>query len=138
MMPIHPPHPDPEPMLEINTTPLIDVMLVLLVMLIITIPTAWQSTELSVAQGSSQKTSTPTIQVRIDAQGAWYWNGTPVQGREALVAKLQVAAKQQPAPALALQPDPKAPYAQVLAVLASAQQLGLTQLGIQAAPNANP
>ncbi len=131
MMHIRPPHPDPEPILDINTTPLIDVMLVLLVMLIITIPTAWQSTELSVSQSTSQKASAPTIQVRIDAQGAWSWNGTPLPDREALVAKLQAAAKQQPVPALAVQPDPKAPYAQVLVVLANAQQLGLTQLGIQ-------
>lgn len=131
MMQIRPPHPEPEPMLEINTTPLIDVMLVLLVMLIITIPTAWQSTELSVAKGSTQKTTAPVIQVRINAQGQWLWNGEPLAQREQLMRRLQEAAKQQPVPAIELQPDPKAPYAQVLAVLAQAQQLGLTQLGIQ-------
>lgn len=131
MMQIRPPHPEPEPMLEINTTPLIDVMLVLLVMLIITIPTAWQTTELNVTKGSEQKTSTPTVQVRIDAQGHWFWNGAALNEREQLISKLQDAAQQQPVPAIHIQPDAKAPYAQVLAVLAQAQQLGIKQLGVQ-------
>lgn len=131
MMQIRPPHPDPEPMLEINTTPLIDVMLVLLVMLIITIPTAWQSTELSVTQGSAQKAETPAVQLRIDAQGRWFWNGTALNEREQLISKLQAATQQQPVPAIQIRPDPNAPYAQVLAVLAQAQQLGIRQLGVQ-------
>lgn len=131
MMEIRPPHPGPEPMLEINTTPLIDVMLVLLVMLIITIPTAWQSTELNVAKGSAQKTATPTVQLRIDEQGQWFWNGTAVSARTQLISKLQDAAQQQPVPAIQIQPAPKAPYGQVLAVLAQAQQLGIKQLGVQ-------
>ena len=131
MMQIRPPHPEPEPILEINTTPLIDVMLVLLVMLIITIPTAWQSTELNITRGSTQKAPTPTVQLRINAQGHWFWNGAEVTEREQLFSRLQAAARQQPMPAIQIQPEPKAPYAQVLAVLAQAQQLGLTQLGVQ-------
>lgn len=133
MMDIRPPHADHEPMMEINTTPLIDVMLVLLVMLIITIPTAWQSTELSIKAGTSESTPapTPTLQIRVNAQGHWLWNGTLLTEREQLIDKLRTAAQQRPVPALELQSDPKAPYAQVLTVLANAQQLGLTQLGVK-------
>ncbi len=131
MMHIRPPQPDPEPMMDINTTPLIDVMLVLLVMLIITIPTAWQSTELNIKTGAPQAAAAPTIQIRVNAQGQWLWNGSLLTERDQLIDKLQTLAQQRPTPAIALQPDPQAPYAQVLVVLAQAQQLGLTQLGIQ-------
>lgn len=131
MMEMHPPHADHEPLMEINTTPLIDVMLVLLVMLIITIPTAWHSTELDLPPDSTQATPQAVVQLRIDAQGRWFWNNAPVTDRNQLHAKLKEAAQQTPSPPLQLQADPKAPYGQVLAVLANAQQLGLKQLGIQ-------
>lgn len=130
MMQIRSPHPDPEPMLEINTTPLIDVMLVLLVMLIITIPTAWQSTELNLVQGHAQQAPASVIQIHIDAQGQWIWNGQVLIQRQELDARLEQVARDSVQPVLELRAAPHAPYGQVLAVLAKAQNLGLTKLKV--------
>jgi biopolymer transport protein ExbD len=123
---------EPEVMIDINTTPLIDVMLVLLVMLIITIPIQLHSVNLNMPTGNPPPplTKPDIVKIDIDADGVVYWNGEGVPDRETLEDKLAVAAAQQVQPELHLRPDKGAKYAIVAGVMASSQRLGLTKIGI--------
>jgi biopolymer transport protein ExbD len=123
---------EPDVMMDINTTPLIDVMLVLLVMLIITIPIQLHSVNLNMPIGMPPPpTVVPEIvKLDIDPAGALYWNGEPVPDRAALGDKIRAAAAQPVQPEMHLRPDKAAKYAIVAGVMASAQRLGLTKIGI--------
>lgn len=123
---------EPEVMIDMNTTPLIDVMLVLLIMLIITIPVQLHAVNLDMPVPSvAQKRADPVV-VRIDVSegSAINWNGKLLASRVDLEAKLSEAAAQQPQPELHIRSHAKAKYEAVAAVLASAQRVGLTKLGI--------
>ena len=93
-----------EPMMEINTTPLIDVMLVLLVMLII-------------------------VQLGVDEYGLVFWNGEQLPDMAALEAKFAGAAEAVPQPEIHLRPNRVVEYDHVAKVLAAAQRLGVTKIG---------
>jgi biopolymer transport protein ExbD len=123
---------DPDVMVEINTTPLIDVMLVLLVMLIITIPIQLHSVNLNMPVGTPPPmTEKPVvITVDVDFDGTIYWNGDIVPDRAALEARLTDAAAQAVQPEVHLRPNKLAEYKDVAAVMASAQRLGVTKLGL--------
>jgi biopolymer transport protein ExbD len=123
---------EPEVMVDINTTPLIDVMLVLLIMLIITIPIQMHSVNLNLPTGKSAPPPTPPEVVRIDVDfdGTVLWNGEKVPTREALERKLTAVANQSTQPEVHLRPDKLADYASVAAVMASAQRLGVTKFGL--------
>jgi biopolymer transport protein ExbD len=123
---------EPEVMVEINTTPLIDVMLVLLIMLIITIPIQLHSVNLNLPNGNPppQIVQPQIVQVDINAAGVVSWNGEAIQSRAALESKLTGAAAEAPQPELHLRADSDAPYKAVAAVLASAQRLGANKLGL--------
>ena len=123
---------DMDVMIDINTTPLIDVMLVLLVMLIITIPIQLHSVNLNMPTGNPPPPLVlpEVVKIDIDSTGATYWNGEVVPDRAALEAKLTEAASKSPQPELHLRPDKGAKYAVVAAVMASSQRLGLTKIGI--------
>ena len=123
---------EPEVMMDINTTPLIDVMLVLLIMLIITIPAQLHSVNLDmpVATTTPQKTDPVVIRIDIDADSSMRWNGQVLANRPALEAKLSEAAALQPQPELHIRSHAKAKYEAAAAVLAGAQRAGLTKLGI--------
>jgi biopolymer transport protein ExbD len=123
---------EPEVMMDINTTPLIDVMLVLLIMLIITIPVQLHSVNLDmpVATPPVKKLDPVIIKLEVDANDVMYWNGTALAGRADLDSKLQEAANLQPQPELHLRAHAKAHYETVVAVMANAQRLGLNKLGI--------
>jgi len=123
---------DQDIMMDINTTPLIDVMLVLLVMLIITIPIQLHSVNLSMPTGNPPPPLVlPEIaKIDIDAEGAIYWNGETVPNRSILEDKLKAAAAQTIQPELHLRPDRDAKYAVVAGVMAASQRLGLTKIGI--------
>jgi biopolymer transport protein ExbD len=123
---------DPDVMIDINTTPLIDVMLVLLVMLIITIPIQLHSVNLNMPTGTPPPQVVPPeiLKIDIDAAGTVFWNGTPVQDRAELEDKIRAAAAQPVQPELHLRPDKGAKYSIVAAVMASAQRLGLTKIGL--------
>jgi biopolymer transport protein ExbD len=124
---------DPEGvMIEINTTPLIDVMLVLLVMLIITIPIQLHSVNLNMPIGTPPPpTEKPVvITVDVDFDGTVFWNGDAVKDRAALEEKLTQAAAANPQPEVHLRPNKLAEYKDVAAVMASAQRLGVTKLGL--------
>ena len=125
-------HTEPEVMMDINTTPLIDVMLVLLIMLIITIPAQLHSVNLDMPVNTTapKKTDPVVIRIDVDAQSAVSWNGKAIASRTELAQKLSDAAAMQPQPELHIRSHGKAKYEAVMAVMAHAQRLGLTKLGI--------
>jgi biopolymer transport protein ExbD len=119
-------------MMEINTTPLIDVMLVLLIMFIITIPAQLHSVNLNTPAVSAQPPPVPPAKVRLDvaADNTVLWNGQPLDGNQALQAALQGLSQQLPQPELHIHAHPRAKYAAVANVLASAQRQGVKKLGV--------
>jgi len=123
---------DPDVMIDINTTPLIDVMLVLLVMLIITIPIQLHSVNLNLPTGNPPPPLVipEVVKIDVDSSSAVYWNGEALPSREALEERLAAAATQAVQPELHLRPDKNARYEIVAAVMASSQRLGLTKIGI--------
>ena len=123
---------EPEVMMDINTTPLIDVMLVLLIMLIITIPVQLHSINLDMPTGTPPPAiKKPTIvRIEIDARNVVHWNDKILTDRSELDTLLQLASQQQPQPEVHIKPQGKAKYEAVAGVLASAQRNGLTKLGI--------
>ncbi len=123
---------DQEPIMDINTTPLIDVMLVLLVMLIITIPIQLHSVQLNLPTGNPppQLVKPEVLKIDIDASGVIYFNGEVIPDRATVEARFKTFAEQQVQPELHLRPDKAAKYDIVAMVMASAQRLGLTKIGI--------
>jgi biopolymer transport protein ExbD len=123
---------DPEVMIDINTTPLIDVMLVLLVMLIITIPIQLHSVNLNLPTGNPPPplVKPEVLKIDVDSSGIIYWNGEVVPDRATLEERLTAAAAQPAQPEVHLRPDKLAKYEVVAAVMVSAQRLGLTKIGI--------
>jgi biopolymer transport protein ExbD len=119
-------------MIDINTTPLIDVMLVLLVMLIITIPIQLHSVNLNLPTGNPPPPLVlpDVVKLDIDEQSRVYWNGEVVDDRGTLEAKMSASAQQSVQPEVHLRPDKSAKYSVVAGVMASAQRLGLTKIGI--------
>ena len=118
------------PLIEMNTTPLIDVLLVLIVMLIITIPVPLQS--INVDMPSSQQTSAvPAVVVlQIDAQGFVVWGGDKLANMADVNARIAAAATLAVQPEIHLQPSPDTPYAFVTAVLVLAKKAGLQKVGV--------
>jgi len=118
--------------MDINTTPLIDVMLVLLVMLIITIPIQLHSVNLNLPTGNPppQVVKPEVLKIDIDSRGIIYFNGEVVPDRATVEERFKTYASQQVQPELHLRPDKAAKYDVVAMVMASAQRLGLTKIGI--------
>jgi biopolymer transport protein ExbD len=123
---------EPEVMVDMNTTPLIDVMLVLLIMLIITIPAQLHSVNLDMPlpSNAAKKVEPVVIRIDVDAGSVVNWNGKPVADRADLEAKLTEAVAMQPQPELHIRSHAKAKYEATAGVMASAQRIGLTKLGI--------
>ena len=123
---------DNEPMVDINTTPLIDVMLVLLIMLIITIPVQTHAVKLDMPRDNPPPvTVQPTVvDLLIDFDGTITWNGQPVPDRTTLEHDLKTAAHQDPQPEIHINPNRLAKYSYVAMVLAEAQRLGVVKIGL--------
>ena len=123
---------EPDVMIDINTTPLIDVMLVLLVMLIITIPIQLHAVNLNLPIGNPPPPLTlpEVVKLDIDDQSKVYWNGEVVADRATLESKISAVARQAVQPEVHLRPNKLAKYSVVAGVMASAQRLGLTKIGI--------
>jgi biopolymer transport protein ExbD len=123
---------EPEVMVDINTTPLIDVMLVLLIMLIITIPIQLHAVNLNMPAGHPPPPLVPpeVVRIDIDAAGAIRWNGEALAAPADLEARLQAAATQPLPPELHVRPDKGVAYKTVAYVLAAVQSRGLTKIGL--------
>ena len=121
-----------EPMMDINMTPLIDVMLVLLIMFIITIPIQTHAVKLDLPVDQTNTPPPPIDPVKnkvvITAGGEILWNGTPVQ-QEQLRQYLELSQQIQPIPELHLQPEPEARYELVDEVLAITKRAHVEKMG---------
>jgi biopolymer transport protein ExbD len=120
-----------EPMMDINMTPLIDVLLVLLVMFIITIPVMTHAVKLDMPRPTNQpaeQVDPVVIQLEIDFDGTVLWNGTPVT-IESLDVYFRRESANDPQPELHIRPNKRASYDVVARVLAAAQRNGLLKIG---------
>lgn len=118
-------------MVEMNTTPLIDVMLVLLIMLIITIPLQTHAVKLDMPQATEELPPADPLIIRLDvsADGKPIWNGEVIEDPLALEALLAAAAVAVPMPEIHLRPDPEVRYDEVAQILSAAQRLNVTRIG---------
>ncbi len=119
------------PMMEMNMTPLIDVLLVLLVMFIITIPVMTHAVKLDMprATNAPSQVEPVVINLEIDFDGTVLWNGTPVPDFDTLDAYFNREAANEPQPELHIWPSKRVDYDVVARVLASAQRNGLLKIG---------
>jgi biopolymer transport protein ExbD len=119
-------------MIDINTTPLIDVMLVLIIMLIITIPIQTHAVKMNMPVGQPPPAVKPPDIVRIDVDfdGTIGWNGEIVADRAALEAKLAAVAAMPDQSEVHLRPNKLVSYKVVAMIMASAQRLGVTKIGL--------
>jgi len=120
---------------EINMTPLVDVMLVLLIVFMVTIPVIRHAVKIDLPHASSQKEDTKPAQINvsIEADGTVLWDGTKVD-EAALNQKIAAAAQTVPQPELHLNADRKVQYERVAQVMSAAQNGGLTKLGFVTDP----
>jgi biopolymer transport protein ExbD len=116
---------------DINITPLIDVMLVLLVTLIVSLPMMTHAVKLDMPDGSKSKNTTPpeVIDLDIDSDGTIVWNSRVLKGLPELEVDLQAAARQIPQPEIHLHPDRRVKYNWVAQVLAAAQRNRMERMG---------
>ena len=123
---------DGEVLVDINTTPLIDVMLVLLTLLILTLPIQTHAVKLDMPRPDQTPPDTNTeaniVELGVDFDGSITWNGERVD-RDTLDTKLLEASKMKPAAEIQLDPNRLAKYDTVAMVLADAQHLGVTHIG---------
>ena len=120
-------------MVDINTTPLIDVMLVLLIMFIITIPIQTHAVKMNmpVPTKNSPPPKPPVIiRIDVDFDGTIGWNGEVIPDRATLESRLQQVAAEPDQPEVHLRPNKLVTYKVVAMILASAQRLGVTKIGI--------
>jgi biopolymer transport protein ExbD len=120
---------DSGPIADMNTTPLVDVMLVLLILFIITLPVMTNSTNLHIGTGRVIPTPRETISLAIDFDGTILWNGTVVEDLAQLERYFAVEAGKARQPELHVQPDRRAKYDTVAQVLAIAQRSGMQRIG---------
>ncbi|MBU0914054.1 MAG: biopolymer transporter ExbD [Gammaproteobacteria bacterium] len=126
---------DNEVMSEINMTPLVDVMLVLLIIFIITVPVLTHSVKVDLPRVSNEKQQIKpqTITLTVKADGAVFWDDMPIDVA-ALELKLSEQAQKQPQPEVHIRGDKAAPYEHVLKTMAAVQQSGLLKLGFISEP----
>jgi biopolymer transport protein ExbD len=121
------------PVCEMNTTPLIDVMLVLLIMFIITIPIMTHAVKLDMPQPNPNQQRPPVppevIDLEVDFDGTVVWNGTVVPSVQTLESYLRSEAGKEPQPEIHLRPDRRAKYGSVAIVLAAAQRNHMKKIG---------
>jgi biopolymer transport protein ExbD len=123
---------DDDMMMEMNTTPLIDVMLVLIVMLIITIPIQTHAVKLDMPRPNNNPplVQPEVIDLVVDFDGTLLWNGQQVPNGETLISYFEEAAVKDPQPELHLRPNKLAKYDIVAKVLATAQRKGIRNIGV--------
>ncbi len=124
-------------MSEINMVPLIDVMLVLLIVFMITIPVMQHAVHVKLPQASAQRLERPAqaVKLSVQADGGYRWNDEPIDN-QTLSTRLQEIAATEPQPPLHLLGDKDARYEHVARVLAAAQQAGVRSIGFVTDPTA--
>ncbi|PUE44052.1 biopolymer transporter ExbD [Limnohabitans sp. Hippo3] len=115
---------------EINITPLVDVMLVLLIIFIITMPVIQHTVKVALPRASSSRDQTPTdkLQLSVDAQGQFYLDQQAVSA-DALQERLRAQAAREPQPQLYIRGDKNVPYERVAQAMTAAQRAGLSRIG---------
>ena len=124
-----------QPMNEINTTPLVDVMLVLLVIFIITAPLLTHAVKIELPKASTQPLveKPEVIHLALDANGQYFWNDIAI-ANDALKGKLDVASRAVPQPELQIRADKNTRYQALAGVMAIAQNAGINKLGFLSEP----
>ena len=126
---------DDDVMLDVNMTPLIDVMLVLLIMFIITIPIPNNSINIDLPNGTPPPTNEKPpepVTLKIDAQGKLFWNDQPIANKQALETLFAGVAQQSDQDTIKVQPDKLTEYKDVAMVMAAAQRLNVKKIGVSA------
>lgn len=120
---------------EINMTPLVDVMLVLLIIFIITVPVLTHSVKLDLPRAQNVATSVKpdTVTLSVSADGSIHWNESPTDAT-ALESRLRAAAAQQPQPEVHIRGDRHVDYEHVVKVMSAAQRAGILKLGFLTEP----
>ena len=121
---------------EINMTPLVDVMLVLLIIFILTVPVLTHSVKLDLprAQNEPNLIKPQTVTIAVTTDGIIHWNETVVD-TAGLDSRLRAAALQQPQPEIHIRGDRKVDYEHVIRTMAAAQRAGIVKLGFVTEPN---
>jgi biopolymer transport protein ExbD len=127
---------DEDVIASINTTPLVDVMLVLLIIFLITIPVVTQTVPLSLPKEVNlpRQTKPENIEISVDRQGAVYWNAQPLADHAALVERLKAAAARSPQPEIQVRGDVKTRYEAVGRVVYACQRAGLVKVSFVTEP----
>jgi biopolymer transport protein ExbD len=127
-----------EVMNEINMTPLVDVMLVLLIIFIITVPVMQHAVKVELPRASNvvSESKPQTVRLSVDAQGRYFWNETPIDDQE-LPRRLKLEAAREPQPDLHIRADREVRYERVAQVMAAAQQAGMRRIGLITEPKPN-
>jgi biopolymer transport protein ExbD len=120
---------DSAPIADMNTTPLVDVMLVLLILFIITLPMMTNSTNLHIGRGDAPPTPRAAINLEIDFDGTILWNGAVVEDLAQLERYFRREVGKANQPELHVQPDRRVKYDTVAQVLAIAQRSGMQRIG---------
>lgn len=126
------------PMSDINVTPMVDVMLVLLIIFIISAPLFTRALQLDLPTAAAEpvQTTPQTVELSIDAVGKLYWNDKPIS-RQELDLQMQTAAKVAPQPEVQLRADKSTRYEVIADIMSAAQSHGLTKLGFVTDPLAH-
>lgn len=124
-----------EVMNEINMTPLVDIMLVLLIIFIVTVPVMHHAVNIDLPRASNTRLETrpETVRLGVDADGAYFWNDMSIDDTQ-LARQLELAAAQDPQPELHIRGDRLVRYERVAQAMAAAQQSGLRKIGFVTAP----
>jgi biopolymer transport protein ExbD len=124
-------------MSEINTTPLIDIMLVLLIIFLITVPVIIKTVNVTLPKAANIPTQTKpeNINISVDAEGKVYWNGDLVADRNALIGRCATEAVKVPQPEIHIRGDATARYAYVGRVLYAIQRCGIVKVGFITEPD---
>ena len=128
---------EPSVMSEINTTPLVDIMLVLLVIFLITIPIITKTVKLQLPKAANIPTQTKpeNITISIDVDGNTYWNGALAADRNVLIARCGAEAVKVPQPEFHIRGDANTRYAAVGRVLYAVQRCGIAKVGFITEPD---
>jgi biopolymer transport protein ExbD len=128
---------DDKPMSEINTTPLVDVMLVLLIIFLITIPVITQSVKVDLPKAANIPTQTKpeNINIAVDKEGNVYWNTMLVPTQEALLDRIKSIATQDPQPEIHVRGDRGTAYEHVGRVIVLCQRGGIQKVGFITEPD---